>query len=86
MNEEQKGLHVTIINLKDGTQVFENVKAVRIHSDKYRVLIMQDHAPILGKVNGDLYIVQESGETVFENVEGFYTNVKNEFKFVEEDE
>ena len=85
MSEELNGLQVTSLNLENGTKQYDNIKAVRIHSEKYRLLIMKDHAPILGQIKGSIYLLTDDNEIVFNDVHGFFTNIKNNFKFIEND-
>lgn len=71
-----------VIDEKKGGRVFENLQAIRINSGDYRLLIMADYAPILGKIDGDVTFISERGEEVFENVKAFYKHQHNVFTLI----
>jgi len=68
-----------IIDEKTGLLTYERVKAVRIKSDKYGVLIMEDYLPSLGNVHGKVSILTDDDEFVFDNIDGFYKCQHNIF-------
>ena len=82
--DENKGIiEVSIISFDKGLISFDNVQAIRVHSKDYRLLIMSDHAPILGEIDGDIIVLQEDGEKKIEDVNGFFTHINNHFKFIQ---
>lgn len=84
MEENNKSMiSVSIISFDEGLKTYDNVEAIRIINKDYRLLIMADHAPILGEVDGNMYIVTKEDEYKYENVKGFFTHIHNVFKFVE---
>lgn len=76
---------VKILNIRTGLKVFENVKFVRILSEKYNLLIMRDYLPVIGEIDGSVEI---EGEETFklENIKGYYINKNNEFNLIIKEE
>ena len=72
-------IHARIVDQRKGLQVIENVFAVRVLSEKYRLLIMEDYTPILGKVEGDVVILSTDGEITYGNIYAFFKLQHNEF-------
>lgn len=68
-----------VIGEKNGSQTIENVRAIRILSKDYVVLIMEDYTATLGQLEGMVTIISDMGETVFENIKGFYKQQDNKF-------
>lgn len=76
-----KNLLVKILNIENNPQIIENVRFVRILSQKYNLLIMRDYLPIIGELDGSIEIV--GIETVkYENIKGYYINRDNEFSLI----
>ena len=72
---------VKILNIKTGTKIVENVKYIRILSEKYNLLIMRNYLPVMGEINGNVEI--EGNETLkYENIKGYYVNKNNEFSLI----
>lgn len=80
-----KGLLVKILNIKTDLKICQNVKFVRILSEKYNLLIMRDYLPIIGEIDGSVEI---EGEESFklENIKGYYINKNNEFSLIIKEE
>ncbi len=68
-----------IIDYDSGMKVLQDIKAVRIQSKDYVLLIMEDYVPTLGKVEGKIVFLTRDDEIVYENVKGFYKHQYNEF-------
>ena len=76
-----KDLSVKILNIEDGVKVYNNVKFVRILSEKYNLLIMKNYLPIIGEITGTIEI--EGKESVkLEKISGYYINKNNEFSLI----
>ena len=76
-----KNLVVKVLNIKSGLQIYNNVKFIRILSEKYNLLIMRDYLPIIGEINGNVEI--EGEESIkLENIKGYYMNKANEFNLI----
>lgn len=76
-----KSLVVKILNIKSGLQVYNNVKFIRILSEKYNLLIMRDYLPIMGELNGKIEIEGEQSLKL-ENIKGYYISKSNEFNLI----
>ncbi len=50
----------TVLGIDEGFQKFEQVDMIRIKSEKYTLLIMDDYMPVIGRIDGMVEIV--SGE------------------------
>lgn len=83
---ENRGIEVSIISFEQGLQSFAHAEVIRIHSKDYKLMIMQDHAPILGEVDGDIIILEKEKETKMEGIKGFFTLIDNHFKFIRSNE
>lgn len=76
-----KNLLVKILNIETNPLIIENVRFVRILSQKYNLLIMRDYLPIIGELDGNVEIV--GTETIkYENIKGYYINRNNEFSLI----
>ena len=72
----------TVLGIKEGFRKFEQVDMIRIKSEKYTLLIMDDYMPVIGRIDGMVEIV--SGEDIhsIQPVHGFYTHRKNTFELL----
>lgn len=78
-------LLVKVLNIKSGIHTYNDVKFVRILSEKYNLLIMRDYLPVIGEINGSVEL--EGNESVkFENIKGYYINKNNEFSLIIKEE
>lgn len=75
-----------VIDYVNGIKVIQNVRAVRIQSKGYVLLIMEDYAPTLGKIDGKVVFLTDKDEIEYTNVEGFYKHQYNEFTILMEQE
>jgi len=73
---------VKILTISDGLEIIDNVKAIRIKSKDYNLLIMKDYLPIIGQIEGSIEI--ETIEKTFkkENIIAYYINNNNEFQLI----
>lgn len=74
-----RGIRARIIDYQRGMKLLSGVRAVRIHSRDYVLLIMEDYMPALGEVDGDLTFLTDKGEEPYKGIRGFYKHQKNEF-------
>lgn len=76
-----------IIDEQHGLQILEHVYAVRIISKDYVLLVMEDYAPTLGQVEGNIVFLCKDKEVTFDNIHGYYKHEHNEFTLlIQEDE
>ena len=72
-----KTIQVRLVDYAHGLRVFENVRMARIVSDKYNLLIMADHVPVLGEIDGDVEIVTEKKIETLKKIRAFYMHRAN---------
>lgn len=73
---------VKIIDEEVGIRRIERVKAIRIQSDEYVLLMMEDYSPTLGEIEGKITFITAEDEIIYDKVKGFYRLSGNEFSFV----
>ena len=80
--ESSKELKVIILDSNEiNMKVIENVKIIRIKSDKYNLLIMKDYWPVVGEINGSVII--EAQESIkYDKLEGFFALSHNVFHLI----
>ncbi|MDD5836314.1 MAG: hypothetical protein PUD34_03805 [bacterium] len=73
---------VKIMSLKEGVKITENCLAIKIKSEKYNLLILENHAPLIGEIKGSIEITQQDNTISLENINGYYMNLNNTFKLL----
>ena len=71
-----------MIGIDEGFQKFEQVDMIRIKSEKYTLLIMDDYMPVIGRIDGMVEIVSGEDTRSFQPIHGFYTHRKNTFELL----
>ena len=72
----------TVLGIDEGFQKFEQVDMIRIKSEKYTLLIMDDYIPVIGRIDGMVEIVSGEDTRSFQPIHGFYTHRKNTFELL----
>ena len=72
----------TVLGIDEGFQKFEQVDMIRIKSEKYTLLIMDDYMPVIGSIDGMVEIVSGEDTRSFQPIHGFYTHRKNTFELL----
>ena len=72
----------TVLGIDEGFQKFEQVDMIRIKSEKYTLLIMDDYMPVIGHIDGMVEIVSGEDTRSFQPIHGFYTHRKNTFELL----
>ena len=72
----------TVLGIDEGFQKFEQVDMIRIKSEKYTLLIMDDYMPVIGRIDGMVEIVSGEDTPSFQPIHGFYTHRKNTFELL----
>lgn len=72
----------TVLGIDEGFQKFEQVDMIRIKSEKYALLIMDDYMPVIGRIDGMVEIVSGEDTRSFQPIHGFYTHRKNTFELL----
>ena len=76
-------LKANVISLERGYQHIDNLRAIRIISEDYNILIMDDYVPLIGEVVGSVTFVGKDGNMVdLTRIHGFYRHSKNEFSLL----
>ena len=76
----------TVLGIDEGFQKFEQVDMIRIKSEKYTLLIMDDYMPVIGRIDGMVEIVSGEDTRSFQPVHGFYTHRKNTFELLSKED
>ena len=71
-----------VLGIDEGFQKFEQVDMIRIKSEKYTLLIMDDYMPVIGRIDGMVEIVSGEDTRSFQPIHGFYTHRKNTFELL----
>ena len=72
----------TVLGIDEGFQKFEQVDMIRIKSEKYTLLIMDDYMPVIGRIDGMVETVSGEDPRSFQPIHGFYTHRKNTFELL----
>ena len=76
------GIRVRVFDLNKGLVEYDNVKYIRITSQDYNLLIMEDYLSIIGEIEGSVDIKGESVEISYRDIRAFYMNSKNVFNLM----
>ena len=79
-------IKVRVIDEKNGLTQLENVRAIRIHSGDYVLLIMKDYSPTLGQIDGTVIFLVDDREITLRNVKGCFKHQSNQFVMIIEEE
>ena len=77
-----EGFKVKIFDLNTGLTEYEHVKAIRLISKDYNLLIMQDYLPIIGDLDGSVDIKGDDLDLSFPKIRAFYMNSNNVFNLM----
>ena len=69
------GIRVRVFDLNKGLVEYDNVKYIRITSQDYNLLIMEDYLSIIGEIEGSVDIS-------YRDIRAFYMNSKNVFNLM----
>lgn len=76
------GIRVRVFDLNKGLVEYDNVKYIRITSQDYNLLIMEDYLSIIGEIEGSVDIKGESVDISYKDIRAFYMNSKNVFNLM----
>ncbi|MCD8078469.1 MAG: hypothetical protein LUE63_08895 [Lachnospiraceae bacterium] len=79
---QRKNIVARIYSIQDGLTEVQKVDFIRIKSERYNLMIMEDYMPTLGELRGDLTVEAEGKTFRWENVNGFYIHQNNLFRFM----
>lgn len=72
---------IVLLNKNIELDKIDNVKVIRVKDEKYNLLIMKDYWPVIGEINGNVYIDGKE-EHAYENIKGFYMLSHNIFRLI----
>ena len=86
MENEASGIKAIIFDNKSvALQTIEDIRLIRIKDKNFNLMIMKDYWPVLGEINGSIYIEKEETLT-FDDIRGFFLISHNVFYLVLKDE
>ena len=71
-----------VVSLQKGFSNYESVKAIKIISKQYNLMIMEDYLPVIGEIEGNVIIMLEENNIEYKNIKGFYKHSHNEFELL----
>lgn len=79
---QQKEMRACIYSIRDGLTEIEHVRFIRLKSKRYSLLVMQDYMPMLGELEGSLFIQTDGEQYQWPQVKGYYIHQKNLFRLM----
>ena len=68
------GIRVRVFDLNKGLVEYDNVKYIRITSQDYNLLIMEDYLSIIGEIEGSVDIKGESVDISYRDINISYNH------------
>lgn len=81
-SNSSSGIRVRVFDLNKGLVEYDSVKYIRITSQDYNLLIMEDYLSIIGEIEGSVDIKGENVDISFKDIKAFYMNSKNVFNLM----
>lgn len=78
-NEEIKNITVQLLNIGGEVKKYEDVKFIKVKSQKYNLIIMRDYLPIIGEIKGEVQIGREKENIDMKNIQGYFMHKHNKF-------
>lgn len=75
-------ISVRIMSFAQGVIAYENVRVLRMVSERSTLLIMCDYMPVLGEFDGLLELVTEKECVRIDRIAGFYCLMDNRYTFL----
>ncbi len=85
-NRKSNKIRARICGQKRGLQLYENVSFIRIRSTRYNLLIMEDYLPVLGQIDGSVFLRTEEEEVEYKDILGYFMHKNNEFSLMLEED
>lgn len=79
-------INAKLFSLDQGYKAYKGLKAIRIVSKKYNLLIMEDYLSVIGEIKGVITLIGEDKSEEIKVSKGFYTHSHNEFELLIKDE
>lgn len=80
--EHHSRISAKIFSFQNGLEEYENVELIRLKSKNSSFLIMEDHLPMIGEVEGSVEILFDGQQALFEDIKGYYMHKKNVFELI----
>ena len=75
-------MKVRVIDYKNGLKEYNKVTIIRITSRNLNLLIMEDHLPMIGEIQGSVEILDGDDQINFNNVDGYFMHKNNTFEMM----
>ena len=75
-------INAKIFSILRGYKAYENCDAIKIRSNGYNLLIMEDYLPVIGQIDGDITFVQGENQETIDKITGYYRHAHNEFELL----
>lgn len=75
-------IRARVCSSEKGLEEYEGVHFVRVISKKYNLLIMEDYMPVIGELEGTVFIRTDSGEYEKGPLKGYFMHKNNEFSLM----
>lgn len=79
-------INAKLFSLERGYNIYSGLKAIKIVSKKYNLLIMEDYLPVIGEIKGTITLIGEESSEELRISKGFYRHSHNEFELLIKDE
>lgn len=76
---ETENIVVQLLNINGDVKVYDDVKFIKLISEKYNLIIMKDYLPIIGEVQGSIEIGREKENINMKKVRGYFMHKHNKF-------
>ena len=67
--QEMQNITVQLLNIAGDVKLYEDVKFIKIRSQKYNLIIMKDYLPIIGEIQGEIQIGREKEDINMKKVQ-----------------
>jgi len=86
MENSNNGIKVVVLKSDNVMMdVIYDAKIIRIKDGKYNLLIMKDYWPVIGEIDGSIYIEADKNYS-YDNIKGFYSLTHNLFHLIIKEE
>lgn len=68
-----------VLDIENGFATYRDVRAIRIKSKKFTLLVMHNYAPTLGEVDGSVDILVKDDEIHYEHIQAYFEFNENKF-------
>ena len=80
IGNRQEMQNITVfLNIAGDVKLYEDVKFIKIRSQKYNLIIMKDYLPIIGEIQGEIQIGREKEDINMKKVRGYFMHKHNKF-------